>query len=163
MYISGLKNYLLRYNYLAITAILLLLSFITISCDREDDELIPQPTETSTTITGYIKTPDGIPLANIPVSFDYIVKGVFGSTVIHKAKGNTDKSGFYKIFFETDETPGMGLHDRYSFSVDLSVLPTDKYIIAEKLDFYISLNNTEEWSGSTINWNFSILLKNLSL
>ncbi|MDE6523466.1 MAG: hypothetical protein K2L17_11655 [Muribaculaceae bacterium] len=161
MRINHPKNSNHSNKYLSVVAIFLLFSFITISCDREDDELIPQPTETSTTITGYVKTPDGTPLANIPVSFDYFVKGVFGSTVIHKAKGNTDKSGFYKIFFETDETPGMGLHDRYSFSVDLSVLPTDKYIIAEKLDFYIPLNNTEEWSGSTINCNFSIPLKKL--
>ena len=117
MHLKKSKIYLLRHNYLLIIATILSLSFITISCEREADELISQPTETSTTITGYIKTPDGTPLANIPVSFDYIVKGVFGSTVIHKAKGNTDKSGFYKIFFEIDEKPGMGLHDRYSFSV----------------------------------------------
>ena len=161
MRIKHPKNINHRNKYLSVVAIFLLFSFITISCDREDDELIPQPTETSTTITGYIKTPDGTPLANIPVCFDYKVQGIISSAVIHKAKGKTDKSGFYKIFFETDEIPGKGLHDQYSFSVDLSVLPTDKYIIAEKLDFYIPLNNTEKWSGSTVNWNFSIPLKQL--
>lgn len=161
MRINHPKNSNHRNKYLSVVAIFLLFSFITIGCDREDDELIPQPTETSTTITGYIKTPDGTPLANIPVCFDYKVQGIISSAVIHKAKGKTDKSGFYKIFFETDEIPGKGLHDQYSFSVDLSVLPTDKYIIAEKLDFYIPLNNTEEWSGSTVNWNFSIPLKQL--
>lgn len=81
-------------KHLSVVAILLSLSFISTSCDREDDELIQQPTETSTTITGQIKTPDGTPLANIPVSFDHIVKGVFATTVIHRAKGKTDKSGF---------------------------------------------------------------------
>lgn len=159
MCINILKNRPLRNNYLPIIAILLSLYVITISCDREEDKLIPQPTETSTTITGYIKTPDGTPLANIPVSFDYKVQGFLSSAVIHKAKGETDKSGFYKIFFETDEEPGIGLSSRYDFSVDLSVLSTEKYIIAQKIDFGIPLNNSEKWSGSEITFNFSIPLK----
>lgn len=148
-------------KYRSVIPMLLSLSFITISCDREEDNLIPQPTETSTTITGYIKTPDGTPLANIPVSFDYKVQGIFATTVIHKAKGTTDKSGFYKIFFETDEKPGMGLQSRYTFSVDLSVLPADKYIIAKKIDFGIPVDIYDKWSGSTIIYNFSIPLKKL--
>ena len=148
-------------KYRSVIPMLLSLSFITVSCDREEDNLIPQPTETSTTITGYIKLPDGTPLANIPVSFDYKVQGLLASTVIHKAKGTTDKSGFYKIFFETDEKPGVGLQSRYTFSVDLSVLPADKYIIAKKIDFGIPVDNYEKWSGSTISCNFSIPLKKL--
>ncbi len=91
MSIYKLNISLLRNKNLPIIATLLSLSFISISCDREDDELIPQPTETSTTITGYIKTPDGTPLANIPVYFDYKVQGIISSTVISKAKGKTDK------------------------------------------------------------------------
>ena len=55
----------------------------------------------------------------------------------------------------------MGLQSGYSFSVDLSVLPTDKYIIANKIDFGISLNNSEKWSGNTITFNLSIPLKKL--
>lgn len=156
-----LRALLKNIKYRSVFPMLLSLSFISVSCDREEDNLIPQPTETSTTITGYIKTPDGTPLANIPVSFEYKVQGFFATTVIHKAKGTTDKSGFYKIFFETDEKPGMGLQSRYTFSVDLSVLPADKYIIAKKIDFGIPVDNYEKWSGSTISCNFSIPLKKL--
>lgn len=161
MHIKLSINTFLRNKKLPIIAILLSLSFITVSCDREEENLIPQPTETSTTITGYIKMPDGTPLANIPVSFDYKVQGFFASTIIHKAKGKTDKSGFYKIFFETDEKPGMGLQSGYSFSVDLSVLPSDKYIIAKKINFNQPIDNSDKWSGSTITYNFSIPLKKL--
>lgn len=161
MSIYRLKICLLKNKFLPIIATLLSLSFISISCDREEDNLIPQPTETSTTITGYIKTPEGTPLANIPVSFEYKVQGFFATTVIHKAKGKTDKSGLYKIFFETDEKPGMGLQSGYSFSVDLSVLSPDKYIIAKKIDFGIPVDIYEKWSGSTITFSLSIPLKKL--
>ncbi len=160
MYSEYLKDFFRR-NNLQIVIMLLLLSFIIISCDREENDFIPHPTETCTTITGYIKTPDGTPLANIPVTFDYKELG-FGSTLlIHKAKGKTNKSGFYILFFEADETPGMGMQNGYSFSVDFSVLSSDKYIIAKKIDFDLPINNSEEWSGSTITCNFSIPLKKL--
>ncbi|MDE5555345.1 MAG: hypothetical protein K2J10_09220 [Muribaculaceae bacterium] len=125
------------------------------------DNLIPEPTETSTFITGYVKTPDGAPLANIPVGFDYKVTDIFGTAVVHKAKGKTDKSGFYKIFFEANEKPGMGLNSNYEFNADFSVLPSDKYIITKKVDFWLSVNNPNNWSGSTITCNFTIPLKKL--
>ncbi|MDE6369008.1 MAG: hypothetical protein K2K94_07205 [Muribaculaceae bacterium] len=156
-----LKVIQMKHGHLFIITLLTLVSNVITSCDREEDRLIPEPTETSTFITGYIKTPDGKPLANIPVAFDYNVTDIFGTAVVHKAKGKTDKSGFYKIFFETDERPGVGLNSGYAFTVDFSVLSSDKYIIAKKVEFGLSGNNTGNWSGSTITCNFTIPLKKL--
>lgn len=161
MHINICKTCLHQYNYLVVITILLSLSFVTISCDREDDEFIPQPTETSTTITGYIKTPEGQPLANIPVALDYKVIGYFGTTTVHKAKGKTDKSGFYRIFFEADAEPGMGVSSVYSFLVDFSVLSSNDYIIAKKVDFDLPIGENNQWSGVTLDCNFSIPLKKL--
>lgn len=124
-------------------------------CDREDDNLITEPTETSTVITGYIKTPEGDPLAGIPVNVDFTSNGIFGSSLIHKAKGSTDKKGFFRIFFEADENMGSGLNRGYKFTVDLSVLSSDDFIIAEKLEFPF-MNFPEQWSGETYKCNFSI-------
>lgn len=156
MYINLLKNSWLRFRI----AILLSLSVLAVSCDREEDDLIPQPTETSTIISGYIKTPDGTPLQGIPVSVDFKVTGLIGTSVIHKAKGTTDKSGFYKIFFEADNELGQGLHSGYVFSVDFSPLSQDDYIISEKLDYSFT-HFKEEWSGSMIKCDFTIARKKL--
>ena len=142
------------------TAILLSLSILTVSCDKEEDDLISQPTEASTILTGYIKTPDGMPLSGIPVVVDFNVKGLFGSSVIHKAKGTTDKSGFYKIFFEADNEIGQGISSGYAFSVDFSSLSQDDYVISNKLNYGFTAIK-EEWSGSTIKCDFTIPHKRL--
>lgn len=152
------RPYLSRIMRPAFVAMVLAMS-ICISassgCDREDDNLITEPTETSTVITGYIKTPEGEPLADIPVNVDFTSNGIFGSSLIHKAKGLTDKKGFFRIFFEADEDMGSGLNRGYRFTVDLSVLSSDDFIIAEKLEFPF-MNFPEQWSGQTYKCNFSI-------
>jgi len=135
-------------------------SYIFAGCDHEEDDLIPEPTETSTVLTGYIKTPEGAPLANIPVSVDFKVTGLFGTSVIHKAKGTTDKTGFYKIFFEADEEEDVGIHSGYTFSVDFSVLSADKYILAEEVNYGFTAF-ADDWSGSTIKSNFIVPRKKL--
>lgn len=157
---SLLKNNLSRIKHLSIVAVLISLSYIVTGCDREEDDFIKEPTATSTVVTGYIKTPEGIPLANVPVSVDYKATGLFGSSLIHKAKGTTDKSGYYKIFFEANETEGEGIQRGYTFSVDLSVLSPDNYIIAQKVDYGFSAYR-DEWSGKTSNCNLTIPSKKL--
>ncbi len=134
---------------------------VVTGCDSEKDDLIPEPSETSTVITGYIRTPGGTPLANVPVSLDYKVIGFLGTSVVHKAKGTSDKSGFYKIFFEANEKPGMGLQSGYMFTVDLSVLSSDKYVIASKVDFDLPIYTSGEWGGDVITCNFTVPLKKL--
>lgn len=147
-------------NKLIIPFLFVACLYITTGCDREHDDLISQPTETSTIISGYIETPDGKPLSGIPVSVDFKVTGLISTSVIHKAKGTTDKSGFYKIFFEADNEIGQGMHSGYVFSADFSSLSQNDYIISEKLDFGFPYFK-EEWSGSTIKCDFTIPHKKL--
>ncbi len=147
-------------NKLIIPFLFVACLYITTGCDREHDDLISQPTETSTIISGYIETPDGKPLSGIPVSVDFKVTGLISTSVIHKAKGTTDKSGFYKIFFEADNEIGQGMHSGYVFSVDFSSLSQDDYIISEKLDYGFTAIK-EEWNGSTIKCDFTIPHKKL--
>ncbi|MDE5752238.1 MAG: hypothetical protein K2H88_06345 [Duncaniella sp.] len=156
MHINFSKASWLRFKI----AILLSASVLAVSCDREEDDLIPQPTETSTIISGHIETPEGKPLSGISVSVDFKVTGLFGASVIHKAKGTTDKSGFYKIFFDASNEIGQGMHSGYVFSVDFSSLSQDDYIISEKLDYGFTAIKGE-WSGSTIKCDFTIPHKKL--
>lgn len=156
MYINFSKASWLRFKI----AILLSVSVLAVSCDREEDDLIPQPTETSTIISGHIETPEGKPLSGISVSVDFKVTGLFGTSVIHKAKGTTDKSGLYKIFFDASNEIGQGMHSGYVFSVDFSSLSQDDYIISEKLDYGFTAIKGE-WSGSTIKCDFTIPHKKL--
>ena len=159
MYIDILKDICRQWRHQTLTVILISLCFIATSCDRELDELIPQPTETSTIISGYIKTPEGTPLQGIPVAVDFKATGIFGTTVIHKAKGVTDKAGYYKIFFEAD-IEDQGLRSGYVFSADFSSLSQDDYIITNMLDYgFTAINN--EWSGSAIKCDFTIPHKKL--
>lgn len=130
------------------------LSLIASGCDREEDDIIPVPTETSTFLAGYIKTPEGTPLPNIPVSVDFKVSNMFGTLVVHKAKGTTDKSGFYKIFFDAKEDD-QSVTAGYIFSVDFSVLSPDDYIISGKVDYGFG-GYKEEWIGSTTTLDFTI-------
>jgi len=141
-------------------SILIITSCIIPGCDKEEDDFISQPTETSTIITGYIKTPDGTPLADIPVSVDFKAVGILATSVTHKAKGVTDKSGFYKIFFEANENEQLGISSGYTFSVDFSVLSSDKYIISERID-YGFVPFSDNWSGSTLKSDFTVPLKKL--
>ncbi|MBD5233760.1 MAG: hypothetical protein HDS65_06210 [Bacteroidales bacterium] len=134
-------------------------TFIFASCDREEDDIIVEPSETSTVVTGYISTPEGAPFAGIPVAVDFRSVSIFGTTIIHKAKGTTDKSGYYKIFFEAEEDVSMSMQQRvYLFSADLSALSKDKYIISENISVPLY---GEKWKGETSTYNFIIPLKKL--
>ena len=152
MYLS--KVFRMKTHHIFIIMAILSLSLIASGCDREEDDLIHVPTETSTFLTGHIKTPEGSPLPNIPVSVDFKISSLFGTTVIHKAKGKTDKSGFYKIFFDSKEDDQSATAG-YIFSVDFSVLSPNDYIISEKVDYGFS-GYKEEWIGSTTNFDFTI-------
>lgn len=155
MHIDILKAICQRRKHFPVIAVLLSLCYIATSCDQEKDDLISNPTTTSTTLSGYIETPDGKPLSGIQVSVDFKVTGLISTSVIHKAKGTTDKSGFYKIFFEADNEMGQGMHSGYVFSADFSSLSQDDYIISEKLEYGFT-SFKEEWSGSTIKCDFTI-------
>lgn len=157
---SLLKGIFQQDNQLPIIAVIIAFCYITTSCDREADDLIKQPSEASTVLQGTIRTPDGTPLPGIPVSVDFNIKGFLGSTVLHKAIGVTDKTGFYKIYFEADNEIGQGLHSGYEFSADFSGRAHDNYIISEKLTYPFTAHK-EEWSGSTIKCDFTIPHKKL--
>lgn len=152
MYLS--KAFRMRINHISFIMAILSLSLIASGCDREEDDIIPVPTETSTFLTGHIKTPEGTPLPNIPVSVDFKVSSLFGTTVIHKAKGTTDKSGSYKIFFDAKEDD-QSVTAGYIFSVDFSVLSPNDYIVSEKVDYQF-MGYKEKWTGSTTNFEFTI-------
>lgn len=152
MYLS--EAFRIKINQFFLIMVILSLSLIASGCDREEDDLIPVPTETSIFLTGHIKTPEGTPLPNIPVSVDFKASSWFGTTVIHKAKGKTDKSGFYKIFFDAKEE-NQSVSAGYIFSADFSVLSPNDYIITEKVDYGFG-SYKEEWIGSTTNFDFTI-------
>lgn len=152
MYLS--KAFRMRINHISFIMAIFSLSLIASGCDREEDDIIAVPTETSTFLTGHIKTPEGTPLPNIPVSVDFKVSSLFGTTVIHKAKGTTDKSGSYKIFFDAKEDD-QSVTAGYIFSVDFSVLSPNDYIISEKVDYQF-MGYKEKWIGSTTNFEFTI-------
>lgn len=100
--------------------------FIT-GCDREIDDLIKEPTETSFTIFGTIKACDGSSLSNIPVSVDYVERCLTGTLTKHKAKGLTDSSGCYQLFFEFDpDKENIGLT---TLTIDFDGLSSEKYLI----------------------------------
>jgi hypothetical protein len=143
-----MKKYFNAVVFFSLSAILIT------GCDKEEEDLIPHPSDTSTILTGQIATPDGMPLADIPVSVDYTFKSIFGTSLIHKAKGCTDKSGFYKIFFEFQEDGITDFRSSLVFSVDLSTLPADDYYIATKLDYHFPADN--EWLGKNIDCTFTI-------
>lgn len=135
--------------------LLILLLFLATSCDREEEDFIKKPTATSTVITGTINTPDGTPLGNIPVCVDFEFRSFISGTLVkHKAKGVTDKNGRYNIFFEIGEDKVTDLQRRYTFSVDLSGLSPENYLIpSPKLGFYLSAEDRE---GKTLNCDFTI-------
>ena len=159
MYIDVLKDICRQWRHHTLIVVLISLCFIATSCDRERDELIPLPTETSTIISGYIKTPEGTPLQGIPVAVDFKATGIFGTNVIHKAKGVTDKAGSYKIFFEADKED-QRIQSGYVFSVDFSSLSQDDYIITSKLEYGFDTFK-DKWSGSAIKCDFTIPHKKL--
>lgn len=141
-----------------ITATLLPLLLLFTGCDKEEDNFIPQITDNSIIISGVIRTPEGKPFANIPVSVDFKRQSIIGTHTKHKAKVTTDKSGLYKIFFEIGEDKDDEVYSNYFFSVDLAGVSSEKYIIPSdsKLDFYL---NTTDREGKTLNCDFTIPMK----
>lgn len=141
--------------------VIVVLGVIASGCDKESDDLIPEPTASSTILSGYIKTTDGAPLVGIPVAFDYVVNGYLSSHVTHKAKGKTDKTGYYRIFFEADEDPGSGVSRNYTFSADFSKLSPAKYMISEKMDFTFWVERLNKLQGCSYDIDFRVPFKKL--
>lgn len=133
---------------------LTLLSLSLVSCDREEDDFISEPTVTSTIITGRVCTPEGTPFAGIPVTVDYYETDILSHVSRHKAKGTTDQNGNYRVFFNlsTEEQESGVLH----FNVDLTELSTNEYLFPfenSKIEFIF---NGENKVGETLECNFAI-------
>lgn len=118
-----------------ILAILSCVSIILTACEKDD--FIEEPTATSVIISGTVTTSSGKPLANLPISVDYILSYNFiNQTIIHKAKGTTDSNGRYRLFFEpepdksnSDEKPSQS----YFLCVDMSGLSSTEYIVPSEI------------------------------
>ena len=144
---------LLNMNRLITAATIILLMVIS-SCDREEDDIIPEPTPTSTIITGIVSTADGKPLADIPVSVDFENRSILGSLIQHKAKGKTDQSGHYRLFFEIGDNNLSGTSN-YTFTVDLSSISTDDYLIPDERSLRLYMNPIER-EGETVKCNITV-------
>lgn len=115
---------------------LTLLSLSFVSCGSEE-EFVPQPNDRSTIITGRICTPEGTPLAGIPVSVNYMKTSYPFDVIRHKADGITDKDGYYRVFFNVGINEEESMVKGYRFSVDLTDVAKELYLIPfsdDKLD-----------------------------
>lgn len=124
-------------------AIFLVFISLVSSCVKEKDDYIRQPTATSVIVTGIISTSDGASLASVPVSVDYTEGSWLAYlTTIHKAKGTTDKNGFYRLFFELepDKSDNPQIDQRYHLKADLSGLSKSDFILPS--DFSETENET---------------------
>lgn len=140
-----------------IIPLLSLLLLISTACNREEDDLITTPTATSTMVAGIIRTPDGTPLSNIPVTVDYKSASILGALVKHKAKGKTDKTGCYRIFFEISEEGVQGdISKSYTLSIDLKSLSSDKYLIPFSESRYEQFLYTKETEGRSLSCNLTV-------
>lgn len=107
------------------------------SCVKEEDDFLDGETENTTIVKGKIVTTDGEPLPNITVKVDYNEgKWLQYSKTRHKAEGQTDKNGIYKLEFyvkddemekETDSESGVN-RDFYLI-VDMHSLDPKQYIL----------------------------------
>lgn len=130
------------------------LALSLISCEKEEDDFISEPTATSTIITGRVCTPEGTPFAGVPVYVDYSRADMLSHVSRHKAKGTTDKNGNYRVFFNlsTEEQESGALH----FNVDLTELSTNEYLLPfedSKIKFIFKGENKV---GETLECNFTI-------
>lgn len=125
-------------KHIIYTLIFPIILLVVTGCDKEIDDFINEPTDDSIIISGTIQSNDGIAFANIPVSVDCIMTDYFGTTVTHKAKGITDKTGKYRIFFDFTENV-YDARISYHLYIDLSSLPSDKYLIPFSDAKYASL------------------------
>lgn len=137
-----------------ITAATILLSIIAISCNREDDDLIPEPSATSTIITGIVSTADGKPLADIPVGVDYENRSIIGNVLLHKAKGKTDNNGRYRLFFDIDEK-SISVTSEYRFTVNLSGLSAETYLLPDDQSLSIHIY-PDDRQGETLSCDIAI-------
>lgn len=128
---------------------ILLLCLCTIgftSCVKEEDDFLDEETENTTIIKGKIVTTDGEPLPNITVKVDYNEgKWLQYSKTRHKAEGQTDKNGSYKLEFyvkddemekESDNESGVNrdfylIVDMHSLDLKQYILPSDMSSIFE--------------------------------
>lgn len=115
------------------------------SCEKDD--FIPTPTPTSVIVTGVITTTSGKPLANIPVSIDYCEGYWLGpQTTLHKAKGTTDSSGYYELFFEPEKDKSSynnKPNQVYRLYADLNGLSPDEYIMPSEFGFQSTVYSYE--------------------
>lgn len=138
----------MRYSLPIILSLTLLVA--STGCSREEDDLITTPTATSTTVAGIIRTPDGTPLPDLPVSVDYVSSSIFGTVVKHKAKAKTDRSGCYKLFFEIGRDVADGdITKNYTLSIDLGSLSAEKYLIPFSDSKYEQHIDTREAEGKS--------------
>lgn len=135
---------------------------------KEENDIIKQPTATSTTLTGTVTDSAGDPIPGINISVDYRESYWLGPQLTrHKAEGKTASDGTYRLFFETHDdefepheptTPTQ----YYITTFDLSRLPSEKHILPSDLDPDNSDNAlTELWyskagKGETLTLNILI-------
>lgn len=139
---------------ITITAFAMMLLAAITSCDREEDDIIPEPTATSTIITGTVSTADGKPLADIPVGVDYENRSIIGTLIQHKAIGKTDSKGHYRIFFEIDDN-SLSATSSYTFSVDLNSISSDDYLIPDERKLSLLMNPIGR-QGETVNCDITV-------
>lgn len=114
-----------------IVTLITIMLLLTLSGCKEENDIIKQPTATSTTLTGTVTDSAGDPLTGISVSVDYRESYWLGSQLTrHKAEGKTTSDGTYRLFFETQDdefapheptTPAQ----YYITTFDLSRLPSE--------------------------------------
>lgn len=109
--------------------IAILVGVVLISCDREEDDFIDHPSESSIIIEGRIATPEGTPIANVAVGVDFKWSSITGSLIRHKATGKTDKNGMYRIFFDVGDDKIEEFGAGYKFKVDFTGLSDKTYLI----------------------------------
>lgn len=137
------------------TAILILLA--AMGCNREENDITGAPSESSITLTGDVRTPEGKPFPDVAVNVDFVYNSMLGTLTRHKAKGKTDKNGRYRIFFEPTESDDVAQDPlaSYTFSFDLSKIPADSHILPDdkKIDFQLSATGRK---GKTINCDITV-------
>ena len=117
-------------------SLLILSSLASAGCSKEKYDFIPEPTATSVIVTGRVISNDGTPLANVPVGVDFHESQYLTYVkTIHKATGQTDANGNFRMFFEPEKSKdNPQLHTYYIILADLSQIPSDKYILPSELD-----------------------------
>lgn len=109
----------------------LCISFILISCEKNEDDTKDICTNNCTTIQGKFVTANNVPLANIAVTFNYRISGgeLGGgySRRIVSTKSN-QKGEYFKDFYLKDDELGGLARGYFIINIDDSVLSSNNYI-----------------------------------